>query len=190
MKNVKLRNVLLTVPFLAFASSGAQASADLSGDSIHVFYDFPTLGTIYQDQGLLTVPGNGALFANVVYSASGTQISISTNSIGAAWQPGSFNGLVFDVVSGSPDITGITLDPSSTATQASISDASFTSSSATFNFQSELWQPNTGVVYDLTFGTAGVGAVPEPSTWAMMILGFAGIGFMAYRRRNAALSAA
>lgn len=28
--------------------------------------------------------------------------------------------------------------------------------------------------------------VPEPSTWAMMILGFAGVGFMAYRRRNQA----
>ena len=28
------------------------------------------------------------------------------------------------------------------------------------------------------------GSVPEPSTWAMMILGFAGIGFMAYRRRQ------
>jgi hypothetical protein len=28
------------------------------------------------------------------------------------------------------------------------------------------------------------GTVPEPSTWAMMILGFAGIGFMAYRRKN------
>ena len=27
-------------------------------------------------------------------------------------------------------------------------------------------------------------AVPEPSTWAMMILGFAGVGAMAYRRRN------
>jgi hypothetical protein len=27
-------------------------------------------------------------------------------------------------------------------------------------------------------------AVPEPSTWAMMILGFAGVSFMAYRRRN------
>jgi hypothetical protein len=27
-------------------------------------------------------------------------------------------------------------------------------------------------------------SVPEPSTWAMMILGFAGVGFMAYRRRN------
>jgi hypothetical protein len=28
-------------------------------------------------------------------------------------------------------------------------------------------------------------AVPEPSTWAMMVLGFAGVGFMAYRRRLA-----
>jgi hypothetical protein len=27
-------------------------------------------------------------------------------------------------------------------------------------------------------------AVPEASTWAMMILGFAGVGFMTYRRRN------
>jgi hypothetical protein len=27
-------------------------------------------------------------------------------------------------------------------------------------------------------------AVPEPSTWAMMILGFAGIGFVTYRRKN------
>jgi hypothetical protein len=31
---------------------------------------------------------------------------------------------------------------------------------------------------------ATVGAVPEPSTWAMMVLGFAGIGFMAYRRKS------
>jgi PEP-CTERM motif len=28
------------------------------------------------------------------------------------------------------------------------------------------------------------GAVPEPATWAMMILGFVGVGFMAYRRKN------
>jgi hypothetical protein len=32
--------------------------------------------------------------------------------------------------------------------------------------------------------TTGVGAVPEPSTWAMMLLGFAGVGFMAYRRKS------
>jgi hypothetical protein len=29
-----------------------------------------------------------------------------------------------------------------------------------------------------------ISAVPEPSTWAMMILGFAGVGFMAYRGKS------
>jgi hypothetical protein len=29
-----------------------------------------------------------------------------------------------------------------------------------------------------------VSAVPEPSTWAMLLLGFSGIGFMAYRRKG------
>jgi hypothetical protein len=41
------------------------------------------------------------------------------------------------------------------------------------------------------FEFAFTAAVPEASTWAMMILGFAGIGFMAYRRKsNPALIAA
>ena len=44
---------------------------------------------------------------------------------------------------------------------------------------------NTGQAF---FSTT-ISAVPEPSTWAMMILGFSGLGFLAYRRRNA-LSAA
>jgi PEP-CTERM motif-containing protein len=29
-----------------------------------------------------------------------------------------------------------------------------------------------------------VDAVPEPTTWAMLLLGFAGVGFMAYRRKS------
>ena len=33
-------------------------------------------------------------------------------------------------------------------------------------------------------GAGAVGSVPEPSTWAMMILGFAGVGLMAYRRKS------
>jgi hypothetical protein len=33
------------------------------------------------------------------------------------------------------------------------------------------------------FDDVTISAVPEASTWAMMILGFAGIGFMAYRRK-------
>jgi hypothetical protein len=34
-----------------------------------------------------------------------------------------------------------------------------------------------------------VASVPEPSTWAMMILGFAGIAAMTYRRRKSAMLA-
>jgi hypothetical protein len=33
-------------------------------------------------------------------------------------------------------------------------------------------------------------AVPEPSTWAMMILGFRGLGCMAYRQKSRALQIA
>ena len=33
-------------------------------------------------------------------------------------------------------------------------------------------------------GTSSVAAVPEPATWAMMLLGFAGLGFMAHRRKS------
>jgi hypothetical protein len=46
--------------------------------------------------------------------------------------------------------------------------------------------PNDALLYQLVFapGVGNLGAVPEPSTWAMMILGFAGIGFVAYRRKS------
>ena len=38
--------------------------------------------------------------------------------------------------------------------------------------------------------TWSAGAVPEPSTWAMMLAGFAGLGFVGYRRNKAAAVAA
>jgi hypothetical protein len=44
--------------------------------------------------------------------------------------------------------------------------------------------------YSFLFSPGIANAVPEPSTWAMMILGFAGIGFMVYRRKNTALRVA
>jgi hypothetical protein len=36
------------------------------------------------------------------------------------------------------------------------------------------------------FDNIAVAPVPEPSTWAMMILGFLGVGFLAYRRKSGA----
>ena len=53
-----------------------------------------------------------------------------------------------------------------------------------------LRQPWDGVALDsvASFDSFNVtSAVPEPSTWAMMILGFCGLGLMAYRRRHTTL---
>ncbi|MGY3346665.1 MULTISPECIES: FxDxF family PEP-CTERM protein [unclassified Bradyrhizobium] len=38
--------------------------------------------------------------------------------------------------------------------------------------------------YGGVVGGVSISAVPEPSTWAMMLFGFAGLGFMAWRRQT------
>lgn len=45
---------------------------------------------------------------------------------------------------------------------------------------------HTGAVLDVSVTGATISAVPEASTWAMMILGFLGVGFLAYRRKPSA----
>lgn len=42
--------------------------------------------------------------------------------------------------------------------------------------------PSPESTYSSISGSLVASAVPEPSTWVMMLLGFAGIGFLAYRR--------
>ena len=61
-------------------------------------------------------------------------------------------------------------------------DFTANSSSTTLTFAANDVAPccNGGITLD----SVSVSAVPEPSTWAMMGLGFLGLGFMAYRRRN------
>lgn len=53
------------------------------------------------------------------------------------------------------------------------------------------WPASSALSQQMVLGLpAGGGgntpAVPEPSTWAMMIIGFLGVGFLAYRRRSPA----
>jgi PEP-CTERM motif len=54
----------------------------------------------------------------------------------------------------------------------------------TLAFESTVNGGSTGNLSDFAFVSMSVSAVPEPSTWAMMLLGFAGLGFMAYRRKS------
>jgi|SRR3984893_9371535 hypothetical protein len=57
--------------------------------------------------------------------------------------------------------------------------------SLSINSPLTITQSNGGEQQSTSYALLGtISAVPEPSTWAMMILGFAGVGFMAYRRKN------
>ena len=57
------------------------------------------------------------------------------------------------------------------------------------------WVSFTGAADEIGFSAVTLGSaapvIPEPSTWAMMVVGFAGLGFAGYRakRRNIALVA-
>ncbi len=66
-----------------------------------------------------------------------------------------------------------------------ISDLHFALASSSGNsYNGSTWTNNESHTSTLNIYADFTAAVPEPSTWAMMILGFAGVGFLAYRRRN------
>ena len=59
-------------------------------------------------------------------------------------------------------------------------DFTATSISSTLTFAS-----TTNTPYGAALDNVSVAAVPEVSTWAMMLLGFAGVGLLVYRRKPA-----
>jgi len=85
-----------------------------------------------------------------------------------------FNGPEFTVLSGNPfgAIDSVVISGGQTV------DASIVGGVLEVNWQGQIFAANDTVVINFA------SPVPEPSTWAMMILGFAGVGFMAYRRKS------
>jgi hypothetical protein len=77
------------------------------------------------------------------------------------------------------------LDPANPAALdfALCSDPGFSCGGSSSFYASGFTLAGSGGAFFATVSTV-TPAVPEPSTWAMMILGFAGIGFMAYRRKS------
>lgn len=147
-----------------------------------------TVGTSATDQGLTF---SGLSFSNI---SAGTPFDLGTFTLqnGTATydqtfdllvtftEPANAGGGTFTAnLSGA--VQGHSGDPSV--------DVTFTDPTLTFNGFTLSVDNITGMlpssrgnVYDIT-GTI-TAAVPEPSTWAMMIFGFCGLGFMAYRRKQ------
>jgi hypothetical protein len=70
--------------------------------------------------------------------------------------------------------------------EAKIGSGSLGAFNTVFNSVNPFGSDATNFTNEFFYSTpqSQVSPVPEPSTWAMMILGFAGVGFMAYRRKT------
>jgi hypothetical protein len=105
--------------------------------------------------------------------------------------PDAFTGFAFTFSSG-VDITGVGVDPASAA--------DFLPNGAGSHNGLQLLDPtdiivdvtgdapavNDELILDVTTKSVTPPAVPEPSTWALTLFGFAGLGFARYRRAGAA----
>jgi hypothetical protein len=113
----------------------------------------------------------------------------------AAWHVEIYVGSLdpYNTISfGGPGAVSYTGDQLATLTKNAIDDGDQQSGSSNGLFDFTFAAPVTSVTFTSSQNSLEVAsvssAVPEPSTWAMMLLGFAGLGFAGYRRtkRNSA----
>jgi hypothetical protein len=158
------------------------ASASLVGDDVDVVFTMLPNYNYTVDYGTQTInpQANFSGLAQVLVSADSIQFSEPIGAT-AAFGTGSFEGFVITDLTNAP-FTNVSI-ASSSVQGFDASRISFTSSTISVDFEG-LFIDNSccyaNQQVNLTFATAA----PEPSTCAMMILGFAGVGFMAYRRKQ------
>jgi len=94
------------------------------------------------------------------------------------------NGLVNSTVTENTFYNGTQISTFSTSSQT----ADFAALSGALNLSGPFSVTEEYVITSQAGGsanlTATISAVPEPATWAMLLVGFAGVGFMAYRGRS------
>jgi PEP-CTERM motif len=154
------------------------ASAGLIGNVISATYDYPSAGTPYPYEDFTVNPFTVDGTVETVISA-GANVNfndddvIITQTSEVFYGAASFNGPVFSIVSGNP-FTSITSVSYPTGEPVS---AFLSGGDLYINWEGTHLVAGDTVTVD--FGSPVV--TPEPSTWAMMALGFAGLGFMGWR---------
>jgi hypothetical protein len=115
-------------------------------------------------------------------------VSLPSAVTGFSLDYGTFLGgnVTFTLSNGDAFTLGSALDGYATAHFFGVTDTTaFTSVLLTINGSGPPPLDDVLSLNDVTFGSLSVAAAaPEPSTWAMMILGFFGVGAMGYRRRK------
>ena len=147
--------------------------------------------SVIEGQGVYTVVNNSSdwsVFRFVVQNAEAATGSAHTTQLG--WTPSTVS---FAPFKDSNDSTRAIVDAgfqywNQTGTRSLDVQAGTSSSNFTFvgPVQSHFEIYATDQIGEVQTVFGFTTAVPEPSTWAMMILGFAGIGAMTYHRRKSA----
>lgn len=152
---------------------GVTFSSDLTKYSGGFF----NIGPVFSGQpAALTVQQTGFDLVNILITLAGPATSFSLDF-------GTFDGysVTFLLSNGHSVTQTSTADGFATSNFFGVTDSTpFTTILLTSEDESL-------ALNNVQFGAA-VSAVPEASTWAMMILGFAGIGVLAYRRRRNGLA--
>jgi len=176
---------------VAAVTGGASLShASLIGTDVTLNYDFnspaSTTDILPVTAGIeLSCPGSfnvcGVLtLPTQTVDIGDSSIRYSHSGAGGQFTGGILNGFDFENLNPGFTIGNVILTTNIVGLDAS--RVSFTGSSVKVDMEG-LFLTTTGESPDF-FNLALTTGVPEPSTWAMMILGFAGIGFMAYRRKG------
>ena len=157
---------LPTGAFAAITPLGTLDPPDASG-----FFDTNGHGTI-SDTGTFDLLVNGVTTALSVTIAAGTA---------GVYSPGTLT-----LYEGSP-FTGTVVTSEALAYNGSAYTASFTDKLNSGDYYYVVTGTNNAAV--LGVGTSVItSSVPEPGTWAMMALGFAGLGYAAFRQRKTKIS--
>lgn len=166
--NNAVQNFSFTTSLSGAALDNLAAGTNITSSVTPFFFPVNTTTNLHQDRAGFPLANNnasGPLSIRIGTNASGqiTSWTISENFFASYPAfPGENPNDFF------ADYTVTTTNTGDTVTLTNEHDAGFSPASFT-----------TG-----TGSFAMASPVPEPSTWAMMILGFVGLGFMAYRRKQ------
>jgi hypothetical protein len=189
----------LVVAFLTSASPSSFATTiDFETDAPPFFFETTPLTTLYSGLGVIFsgfggIPGSildqsgsfgipprsgkDFLAFNTFNGIFGETISFTTPVSTFGLFVGS--GLAGTYVADAYDVLN-NLIGTSVASPAGAAYGELSVATAGISYVTISASPSYWVADDLSFSSA----VPEPSTWAMMLIGFTGIGFMAYRRKS------
>jgi PEP-CTERM motif len=163
-----------------------------TGQDLTFSYNFPVLGDVFTGSPINFVADGSSHLSTLsslspaTFSVTGiapneAQISYlypaSQYPSGFILTPAAFNGFVISGPSGDSSIVAAFVDPSSTATGLNDASVGFSTDSVTVNLAGDNFFAGSVGLIDVQF------AVPEPSTWPIMILGLCALCFLVYRRR-------